>query len=434
MSESSGWSSPDAAPGPATPGPGHPPPPPAPPGRQDWGSGVPAQGYPQGHHPPPAPAPPGWAAQPPPGPPGPPGWAPAQPPPAQAPPQAWNSAPTGAPQVWSGWVAQRPPEVKPGVVPLRPLGVGEILDGAIATMRRHWKIQLGLSAAVVTVTSVLQFGVLWVLFDQGVATVGDTGLSGDPASDISGAANAASVIAGLVGMLAQFVLTGFLSIVVSRAVLGQDVSMGEAWAAARGRRWRLVGMSACILLLMIGLIALPIGLGAAVAAASTGTAGIAVGVVTGIGCIVLAVWLYVSIGVAAPAMMLEQSGVRTALSRSRRLVRGNWWRVFGILLLGYVIAQVLSSIIAVPFVFASVFTSDLDAAAPGFSFYLLNVVGSSLGGTISYPFAAGVIALVYVDLRMRREGLDMALARAAGAGHPQPAPGPVPQTWYGTRP
>ena len=37
---------------------------------------------------------------------------------------------------------------KPGIIPLRPLSVGEILDGTFTTIRRHPKATLGLSAAV----------------------------------------------------------------------------------------------------------------------------------------------------------------------------------------------------------------------------------------------------------------------------------------------
>ena len=58
------------------------------------------------------------------------------------------ASPAGAP--W-GWAP--PPVVKPGVIPLRPLGVGEILDGAVTTIRRNPAPMLGLSAIVAVITS-----------------------------------------------------------------------------------------------------------------------------------------------------------------------------------------------------------------------------------------------------------------------------------------
>jgi hypothetical protein len=333
--------------------------------------------------------------------------------------------------------------VKPGVVPLRPLGVGEILDGAISTMRRHWKVQLGLSAAVVTIVSVLQFTALYFVFRSGSGVAADGGFTSEPGQDLDVATNAAQVVSAVVGTLAQIVVQGILTVVVSRAVLGQDVTMAEAWARARPRLGRLVVMSVLVLLLMGVLMALPIGLGFAVGAGAGTPAGFAVGGVGLLITIPLAVWIYVSLGVAAPAMMLEETGIRASFQRSRRLVRGTWWRVFGVLLLGMVISQVLSGIIQVPFVIVSMVTSLTDGEAPGFLFYVLNVLGSSIAGTITYPFVAGVVALVYVDLRIRREGLDLALARAAGVQHPStmayppvpaypsppPPPYPPPPTW-----
>ena len=44
---------------------------------------------------------------------------------------------------------------------------------------------------------------------------------------------------------------------------------------------------------------------------------------------------------------------------------------------------------------------------------------SNLGGVVAAavvsPFGAAVVCLLYIDLRIRREGLDVALARAAAA-------------------
>ena len=44
---------------------------------------------------------------------------------------------------------------KPGVIPLRPLGLGEILDGSFATIRRNPKATLGIAAIVMTVSAVI---------------------------------------------------------------------------------------------------------------------------------------------------------------------------------------------------------------------------------------------------------------------------------------
>lgn len=47
-------------------------------------------------------------------------------------------------------------------------------------------------------------------------------------------------------------------------------------------------------------------------------------------------------------------------------------------------------------------------------FLIVSGIGAVITATITYPLSAGVMALLYVDQRIRREALDLDLARAAG--------------------
>ncbi len=366
MSDTPGWSRPDDAERPSPPAsqpPASPPPPVGPPPAPAAPTAPTTSSAPTAPTPP-APVPSGWSAvQPPPapgwyGPQG--GWGGQQAPPGQPgqQPGQWPGQQPG----WAGWVSQRPPEVKPGVIPLRPLGIGEILDGAITTMRRHWN---------------------------------------------------------------------------SRAVLGEEISLADAWSRARGRLLPLLGLSVLLVLLFGGVLLAGLVPGLLALALGLGTPGAVALFVLGIlGAVPLVIYLYVTYALSAAALMLERQPVLAALGRSRRLVRGSWWRVFGVLLLGTIIATVIGQIISIPFGFASIFTYDAGNpnAIPGLPYFALNTLGASIAGTITYPFSAGVAVLLYVDLRMRREALDLELARAAGVtlpgapggpGGPSPA-GPVP--------
>ncbi len=354
----------------------------------------------------------------------PPGWSsPGAAAPAPAPPSApgWGATSGWGPQSAPGpGYPPRPPEVRPGVVPLRPLGVGEIIDGAISTMRRHWKLQLGLSAVVVTAVSVLQAAALFLLYrDPAALESGE--LTGPDSGDVSAAANLAQILTLVIGQLAQMVLLGVLVFIVSRAVLGEDVTPSQAWGAVKPHLWRLIALSVLVMLLMVLVIGLAILLTVVVAVggAPTGVV-IAVGVTAGLIAVPAAVWLWVRLGVAAPALVLERTGIGGAMRRSARLVRRSWWRVFGILLLSTAVSTILAGIIQTPFTFGAFLTGfDLDGTeAPGVWFYVLTTIGSAIAGTITYPFTAGVAALLYIDLRMRREALDITLARSARAGGP----------------
>src|SRR5664280_1774124 len=119
---------------------------------------------------------------------------------------------------------------------------------------------------------------------------------------------------------------------------------------------------------------------------------------------------------ATAALVLERTSVRGALRRSRALVRHSWWRVAGILILAAVVAGVLNSVLTVPFaIFGGGSPFDLSGSGPdlGFGALLLSAIGAIIAGTIVQPFNAGVQALLYVDRRMRAEGLDVTLAEAA---------------------
>jgi hypothetical protein len=138
---------------------------------------------------------------------------------------------------------------------------------------------------------------------------------------------------------------------------------------------------------------------------------------------------------ASPALMLEKQSVPKSLGRSAKLVRGSWWRVFGIQLLATIIANIIASIIVIPFTFlAAALSGDgiggfLDSGSGdlGWTFLVVSGIGSVIGSMLTFPITAGVSVLLYIDQRIRREALDLDLARAAGVqGYGSGTPGPTP--------
>jgi hypothetical protein len=179
-------------------------------------------------------------------------------------------------------------------------------------------------------------------------------------------------------------------------------------------------------------LALPAAAAFAAGATGLGAGLTTLGVLAGIA---LTVYLFVSFAIAAPAYMLEGTGVVAALGRSRRLVRTRWWPIFGILLLAALLAGLIGAIIGIPFSYLGGFAGvsfGLDEtmfAATSAVALAITSVGVILSGTITAPFQAGVTGLLYFDQRMRREGLDIELARNTG-GLPGPPSAPPPgQAW-----
>jgi membrane-anchored glycerophosphoryl diester phosphodiesterase (GDPDase) len=350
----------------------------------------------------------------------------------------WGEPAASAAGTQWGWAP--PPVVKPGVIPLRPLGVGEILDGAVTTIRRNPGPMLGLSAIVAVITQLLGAALGYLLFQDipDIESLSPTASFFDVMNALAGLIGASAIVV-IVTWIATVLLTGILTVVVSRAVLGEKPTVGQSWGAARPRLPRLLLLT--IVYSLIWLIPFLVAGLVGVLLASTGLddAGIAgiVGILLLLA-IPVAIWLYVRYALSSPALMLESTprlatgtsrpiGVFAALRRSAELVHGSWWRLFGILLLILLIAGIISQVISVPFALPAFFLDE----QPSDNQFLLTLVVSALGGivaaTITAPFTAAATALLYVDRRIRREGLDIELARAAGVSIPGRTD-PVPPT------
>jgi hypothetical protein len=129
------------------------------------------------------------------------------------------------------------------------------------------------------------------------------------------------------------------------------------------------------------------------------------------------VWLWGVWAVAAPALVLERTGVVGALRRSSRLVRTAFWRTIGIRSLRWVLTGVLGLFVTLPFELLADYltgTGVVDAATDGTSQPALYVtilcIGRLLAVALMSPISAAVDVLIYTDLRMRAEGMDIVLA------------------------
>jgi hypothetical protein len=287
----------------------------------------------------------------------------------------------------------RPYEIRPGIVPLRPLGLGEILDGAFALIRRYPRVTLGLSALVATLSAGITLVVNLGFSDFPDVNPDDTNVGTAVQNNDGFQLHGATLLAVVVTAVLGFVLTGLLTTVVGEAVLGRPITMAEAWARVRPRFFGLVGVSLLAgILPFVGLIALIVG----------------------------GVYLWGALALAVPAYVLEGLGPIQALRRSRRLVRGSWWRVFGIRLLAYLIVGLISSIITIPFAIAGfastgVFGGEAPTGTPVL-FFVLIALGALVAQTITAPVTAAILALLYVDRRIRAEALDVTLiATVTGA-------------------
>ncbi len=337
----------------------------------------------------------------------------------------YGQAPYGSP--YGQWV---PPAPKPGIIPLRPLSVGEILDGAFTALRRNPKATLGVAAIIMTLYGVINAAATLTLTHL-VKNVTITG-SGNTVTtaQVRHFAEVGLPLYGItlvVTFFADALLTGMLTAVVGHAVLGRQISIGEAWRIARPRFWTLIGSTLLNGLVILGTLVaggVAVVAGAALVAAHVTAVGVLL-IVIGIAvALFFIVFFWVRLALAAPAVVLEWQGPGSSLSRSWRLTRKSSWRVFGILVLTEVIVLIATGVLEVPFgvigaivghgsggtfIFGGTGTSS---TSPSVAAVLIGAVGGIVAGSVTRPVLAGARALLYMDLRMRREGLDLVLQSA----------------------
>jgi hypothetical protein len=222
--------------------------------------------------------------------------------------------------------------------------------------------------------------------------------------------------------LSGILLSGMLTVVVGRAVFGAGITIGEAWQRLRPRLWALIGFALLEGIGALLLAAIGFGIAAGIGLAFNSVAGLIVGIPLGLAMIALLVYLGTMLAFTPSIIVLERLGIFPAIARSFKLVRNDFWRVFGIWLLGQIVAGLVAGAVSVPFSVGGQFLlmSASSTVAILIALVLLSV-GSAIGQIITAPFSAGVVVLLYTDRRIRAEALDLVLQTGAAFGPGAPA-------------
>ncbi|MFC7402026.1 hypothetical protein [Citricoccus sp. GCM10030269] len=329
------------------------------------------------------------------------------------------------------------PSRRPGIIPLTPLALGDLLGASFAAIRRNAAAVLGTALIVALVQILVSVFAATTFFNvaQDVVLMEQSGQNpfrGDPSTNpvfgqIFGSMGLA-LLGALVSSLAGLLANGVLSIVVLRSAAGLKTSLGQAWKLTGQQIWSLIGIGAFYLLAgavtLVLYLGVMVGLFVAVSSSDGGMAGLMglLLVLLTIGMVVLWVWLYVKLLLAPAAAAVELKGPWKAFGRSWSLTRGHWWRTFGIVLLVAVIVGVVSSVITTPISMISGLSAPfaptdsaqqmLDASR---LWMTITVAVTGLVNALAMAYMACLMALLYVDYRIRHESFDLDLAAAADA-------------------
>lgn len=350
---------------------------------------------------------------------------PAYPPPAGAPtygaPQ-YGAPQYGAPQYGAPGGAGWTPPPKPGLIPLRPIGFGTLLGAPFQTLRRNPAATFGSALLVQLVVLVVS---LAVTVPMGIWTV--TRIENAAPADVDAVASGSVgvfLVSLLVPIAVGIVGTAFLQGVIVNEVasgtLGEKLRFGEIWRRTARRVWPLAGWSAIVTVLVLLLVAAAVAV--VVLGALTSPVALAIAIVVilfgGLGLAVLFSWLGVKLSIVPSVIVIEGAGIRAAMGRSWRLTNGAFWRTFGVLLLVQAIVYMASQIVSFPLAFGgSMATTLIDPTGTGSGTWIylgvnvLIIVVSIVLGAVTAVVQSALLGLIYLDRRMRTEGLDLELRR-----------------------
>ncbi|WP_146181329.1 hypothetical protein [Homoserinimonas hongtaonis] len=372
------------------------------------------------------------------------------------PPTGASDVPAWQPPVDPGMPSQQAPTPQPGpapqwtkptqvgLIPLRPLTLGALLAATFNAFRRNPRPTLAIALGSQIATWILSAGIIALFLWAALPRLENT------AAEDSDVVTAGTVFAAVLiylvpiffSVIAAALLQGIVVIEVSRAVLGEKLTLRQLWATAKGRFGALIGWS---LLLMAALLLVIAALTAIIVLFITtlGVVGIVLSVLLGLfaiaGGAALAVWLGTKLSLVPSAIMIERLPLRTAIARSWTLISGRFWRTFGIQILVSSILALATNLVSAPFsFFAPMIASLLDPTASdnpsaiiAFAVvYVVMLILIVVLTAISMIIQSSTSALIYLDLRMRKEGLDLELARfveerdsgVAPSGNPYTSP------------
>lgn len=278
---------------------------------------------------------------------------------------------------------------------LRPLAFGEILDVALRIVLKHLRVFLPIALIVMLPVAVLAVlvGLSTTPSEGDIFTRVAAGDEGAFDTEELSTFFAGQGVLILVTLVASIIATGACFKAVVEAYLGGVPDTRDALSYAWHRLHSLVWIS------------------------------LLTAIVTVIGfifCVAPGVWAFAAFGLATPVFLAEGLRGTKALGRSRALVKGFWWRTFGILFIGSVLAAVIGGIIGAILGAAAGFLDDPSLALT------LNTAAGALGSALITPFQAAFTVALYVDLRVRKEAFDLELlAQAIGGNAPVGAVGGI---------
>jgi hypothetical protein len=291
-------------------------------------------------------------------------------------------------------------------IDLRPLTLAELLDRSFGLYRRYFWPFVG----IMVVPSILMLIVSVGFQFLSPPNPGAPGGSPDPQQVISFAIWSGLVVifGSLVYWVTYAIALGASTVAVSQLYRNERITIAGAYAPIRGQ-----AMDIALLLLQIGLrigmftvaAGLVLALMVNLVSVISPILGVLVAFAGVFGLFGVWVWMALRYSVAVPVVVLEDLAASESIARSIELTKGNLGRVFVVVLFAVIVAYAAMTIFQGPFVAAAIMAGP--ETTTGFWLNLTGVLSGSVASAFTGPLVIIALAVLYYDLRIRKEGLDL---------------------------
>lgn len=301
------------------------------------------------------------------------------------------------------------PDRQGGLTGLQPLTVTAMIAGALRFVTRQPRTALGIGVVAgfaSAIAHIVGLGTVYPLVQQRLAVVEP--LTADPATvdqaalatvfvDLVVAATGMLALVWLLSLPVLAVANAMLIAAVGRDVSGEPIGVGVVWQHVRGKIVAVLGQT-LVIVATVGLCTMPLAISMTMAT-SDPVAGLGLSFLLAPVCLVALLMIAPRLVLAPVCLVLEGVPVAASFIRARQLARGNWARIVGIALVAWLFARLVGAFVGLPFdVVAG--PEPLSTQAVFFS-----SLGRMAGTAVSLPLMSATIVMLYVDLRVRGEGL-----------------------------
>lgn len=294
-------------------------------------------------------------------------------------------------KVRSDWAA---PNRRPGIVPPRPLQLGDILGGTFRSVRFAPAVMFGIPAIAFLIAQLLSLSVA-TLLDRALARE----TSYDAIETMMAFATTTQIVGSFVNSLVGAVAAMALLPTVVAAVSGRRTTPNAAMRNLGRHFWAAIGYWLMCGLLLVA----PNALSPLLTESPSALIGV-LGVVALIG--LVAVALLPRLLFAPCAIAIEGLGPVRAIRRGWQLSRGRYWPILGTYLLTSFLINLAAGTVAGVFTFVSMVFGMTNPAV----LVVATTASQLLAAVLSVPLVNGLIGLLYVDTRIRNEGFDLELS------------------------